>query len=82
MRVNFGPIVHGLAASVVLALLFAAGSAAAPASKHSLAPALRKDMKALVAAGVPGVVVLVRRDGARFSSRAAIRISQRRRRWV
>ena len=64
MRVNVGLlIVRGLAASVVLALLFAAGSAAAPASGDSLAPALRKDMKALVAEGVPGVVVLVRRDG-------------------
>ena len=63
MRVNFGLIVRGLAASVVLALLLAASSAAAPASGDSLAPALRKDVKDLVAAGVPGVVVLVRRDG-------------------
>ena len=64
MRVNVGLlIVRGLAASVVLALLLAATSAAAPASGDRLAPALRKDMKDLVAAGVPGVVVLVRRDG-------------------
>ena len=64
MRVNFGLlIVRGLAASVVLALLLAASSAAAPASGDSLAPALRKDVKDLVAEGVPGVVVLVRRDG-------------------
>ena len=64
MRVNFGLlIVRGLAASVVLALLLAANSAAAPASGASLAPALQKDVKALVAEGVPGVVVLVRREG-------------------
>lgn len=56
-------IVRGLAASVVLALLLAAGSAAAPVSGDSLAPTLRKDMEDLVAAGVPGVVVLVRREG-------------------
>jgi D-alanyl-D-alanine carboxypeptidase len=64
MRVNVGLlIVRGLVASVVLAPLFAASSAAAPASEDSLAPKLRKDVKDLVAAGVPGVVVLVRRDG-------------------
>jgi len=64
MRVNVGLlIVRGLAASVVLALLLAANSAAAPASGASLAPALQKDVKALVAEGVPGVVVLVRREG-------------------
>ena len=64
MRVNVGLlIVRGLAASVVLVLLFAAGSAAAPASGDSLAPALRKDVNDLVAEGVPGVVVLVRREG-------------------
>ena len=63
MRVNAGLlIVRGLAVSVVLALLLAAGSAAAPASGDSLTPALRKDVKDLVAEGVPGVVVLVRRD--------------------
>ena len=64
MRVNVGLlIVRGLAASVVLALLLAANSAAAPASGASLAPALQKDVRALVAEGVPGVVVLVRREG-------------------
>jgi D-alanyl-D-alanine carboxypeptidase len=57
------PVVRGVAASVVLALLFAAGSVAAAVSGGSLAPTLRKEMGDLVAAGVPGVVVLVRRDG-------------------
>jgi D-alanyl-D-alanine carboxypeptidase len=57
------PVVRGVAASVVLALLFAAGSVAAPVAGGSLAPTLRKEMADLVAAGVPGVVVLVRRDG-------------------
>jgi D-alanyl-D-alanine carboxypeptidase len=65
MRRNLGLIiVRGLLATVVVASLFAASSAAAPGSRDSLAPVLRKEMKNLVAAGVPGVVVLVRsRDG-------------------
>ncbi len=52
-----------VAAILVLGLLFTASSAAAPVSGDTLAPTLRKQMKDLVAAGVPGVVVLVRRDG-------------------
>jgi D-alanyl-D-alanine carboxypeptidase len=64
VRRNLGPrIVRGLLATVIVASLFAASSAAAPGSRDSLAPTLRKEMKNLVAAGVPGVVVLVRRDG-------------------
>jgi D-alanyl-D-alanine carboxypeptidase len=56
-------IVRWLVATVVSALLFGAGSAGSPASGLSLAPTLQQEMKELVAAGVPGVVVLVRRDG-------------------
>jgi D-alanyl-D-alanine carboxypeptidase len=64
MRRNVVPvIVQELVATVVVALLFAASSVAAPVSRDSLAPKLRKEMKDLVAAGVPGVVVLVHRDG-------------------
>ena len=42
MRVNFGLIVRGLAASVVLALLLAASSAAAPASGRQPRPGAAK----------------------------------------
>jgi D-alanyl-D-alanine carboxypeptidase len=64
MRRNLGlVIIRGLLATVVVASMFAASSDAAPGSRDSLAPTLRKEMKNLVTAGVPGVVVLVRRDG-------------------
>jgi D-alanyl-D-alanine carboxypeptidase len=53
-------IVRGMLATVVVGSLFAASAASAPGSRDSLAPALRKEMENLVAAGVPGVVLLVR----------------------
>jgi D-alanyl-D-alanine carboxypeptidase len=57
----------GFMAGGVLALLVAGGSVAAPRSADALAPTLRAEMRQLVAAGVPGVVVLVRRDNGTLS---------------
>jgi D-alanyl-D-alanine carboxypeptidase len=73
-----------LSASFVL--LFESGAGAAPRSRQALAPTLRKEMKELVAAGVPGVVVLVQRDGSTLriasgysnrSTRAPMRVNDR-----
>ena len=50
-------------ASFAVALLAAAGCGASSSPRQGLAPTLRREMTELVGAGVPGVVVLVRRDG-------------------
>ena len=59
MPSNVGLLIgRWLVATVVVAFLSAASSAASPVSRDTLVPTLKTEMKD-VAAGVPGVVVLV-----------------------
>jgi D-alanyl-D-alanine carboxypeptidase len=51
-----------LVAAAVAAMLLAAGAAGSPRTSEDLSSRLQTQMDALVAAGVPGVVVLVRRN--------------------
>jgi D-alanyl-D-alanine carboxypeptidase len=52
-------LVHGLVATALAALLVAAGAVASPSGAESRRSTLQAQMDALVATGVPGVVVLV-----------------------
>jgi D-alanyl-D-alanine carboxypeptidase len=79
-------LVVGLAAAALASSQFVAGGLAAAPSSASLGTELREEMNELVAAGVPGVVVLVHRDdrtlrlASGYSDRAtrtAMRVSDR-----
>ena len=78
MRVNVRLlIVRGLAASVVLALLFAASSPPPRLQEDSLAPALRKDVKALSPQEFRGSSYSSVVTVARCSSRAASNLEKK-----
>jgi len=57
--VSLSPLMRGLIVMVVAALLLAAGATASPRNENDKRSTLQAQMDALVATGVPGVVVLV-----------------------
>ena len=56
---SLAKLVHGLVGTAVAALLLVAGASGSPRTEQDRRSTLQRQMDALVAAGVPGVVVLV-----------------------